>query len=238
MQAKAAGLTIFILICAASLFAQDVNPRLVFSNGASFISAQRVFTVDGDSFRSEYANGGKSTLRGEIDLNSHLSIEAGYGYGTNNLRMFELNSLGVPRVQRDYGVRVHQFGANALAFLNPRDARFRVFGTAGLALEHFSPTDKAKAYAASVQFIQEKASLSSSSALGFNFGGGVEARTTEKFGLRFDFRDHITDIPTYGVPVTNPGNGADFYPVNGKVQNMEVSVGILFYLTPQIPKHK
>src|SRR5262249_28723969 len=149
-------------------------------------------------------------------------IEAGYGYGTNNLRMFELNSLGVPRIQRDYGVRVHQFGGNAMVFLNPRDSRIRVFGTGGLALEQFSPTDKAKAFASTVQFIQEKAALSSTSSVGFNFGGGVEARATEQFGIRFDFRGHVTDIPTYGVPVTNPGNGADFYPVNGKVQNMEV----------------
>ncbi len=233
---RAACLMLFVFSVGA-LFGQDSNPRLTFESGGSFLKAKRTFIAGGDPFRSEYANGGKATLRGAMDMNRHWSVETSYGYGTNNLRIYELNNLGVSQ-QRDYGVRIHQFSGNVLAFMNGPDSRVRLFGTAGLGLQHFSPTGAAKTYAATVQFVQEKATLTSNNALGINFGAGIEAKATDQLGLRFDFRDHITGIPHFGVPQVNPGTGADYYPVNGHVQNLELSVGVLYYLAPHPGNHR
>jgi hypothetical protein len=68
--------------------------------------------------------------------------------------------------------------------------------------------------------------------MAFNFGAGVEAPLTQQFGLRFDLRDHLSSLPKYGVPQTSSAPGASFYPVDGRAQNIELTIGVVFYLSP------
>ena len=209
--------------------AEDSNPRVMFLMGGSFVKGARTFAVNGDNFRSEYASGGKASLRGAFNIRPHFAIEPSYSFGTNNLRVSDLSES--PIVQRAFGVRMSQFGANVLAYANDSQSRLRFFGTFGVGLLRFSPTKEAK-QAAAVNFIDDPATIRASNSMAFNFGAGVEAPLTQQFGLRFDLRDHLSSLPKYGVPQTSSAPGASFYPVDGRAQNIELTIGVVFYLSP------
>ena len=119
-------------------------------------------------------------------------------------------------------------------FLQAPGSKIRTFVTGCIGTTKFSPTDQAIADANASEptdeFIDDPADLTSESKFGFNFGGGVETKITSKLGIRFDFRDYLTSIPTFGVPTTDPGTGADFYPVDGSIHNFSTSIGFVFFL--------
>lgn len=222
------GCTLFVLLLVApSVFGQDLNPQVAIFGGGSFLKGERTFTVDREPFRSGFANGGKVGFRAAVDLTSHWGVEGAYSFSGHNLRIFELER--VPPRERAFGVRVHQFTGNAWYFLSSPREGIRPFATAGLGLARFSPTSQAKAVAAAQEFVHERAVISSKK-LDFNFGVGQEVKAADWFGVRLDFRDHVTGIPRFGVPQAPAGPGGDFLPVSGAVHDLEASVGLLIYL--------
>lgn len=218
-----------LLIVAPVAFGQEkfLDPRVTIFGAASSLKGERNFLIGTDSFRSTFAGGGKLGFRGTVNLTDHWSLEGVYSYGTNNLRMVQVRT---PPRERDFGVRVHQFTGNMLYFLNQPGHSIRIFVASGLGLARFSPTDAAKAIAATVDFVDNPAVISSNTKFDFNFGGGVEAKVFSHFGIRFDLRDHITPIPRFGVPQNQTPGVADFYPVDGRVHNIESSIGLVFHL--------
>jgi opacity protein-like surface antigen len=220
---------LLVTFCTVSsgLWAQAFNPRFTLFSAGSIMKGERDFVVDGDQFRSEFVNGGKAGVRGTIDLTDHWSVDATYYFGTNNLRIREMDSS--PDV-RTFGIRQHQITTNLVRFLNGRDNRARLFVDGGLGLSRFVPTQEAIA-AASTQFVDGAAAISSDNEFNFSFGGGVETRLTDHFGLRMGVRDMMAPVPRFGVPQTSTGPGGAFFPIEGLSHNIEVSIGTVFYLT-------
>jgi hypothetical protein len=222
------GVCIILLLVTPSILAQELNPRLTIFSSGSFLEGARSFTMNGDPFRSEFATGAKIGFRGTVDVADNWALEATYSHGSNNLRI--VNLAAPPAVERGFGTRVHQLTGNVLYFVSPAGDRVRVFGTVGMGLSRFSPTDAARTLAAHLAFIGEPAVISSNNAFNFNMGGGIEAKVNDRWGVRVDLRDHISPIPRFGVPQTATGPGVDFFPVDGTVHNAEVSVGVVIYL--------
>jgi opacity protein-like surface antigen len=220
----AASIVLALLLLAPGAFAQAGDPRLTFFGGGSFLEGDRSFNIP-DARRSNYATGGKIGVRGTVDLASNWAVEGAYSYGTNNLRV--INPL-FPATPRAFGVRVHQITGNLLYLLAGGQSNIRPFLTVGGGLARYSPTSAAKDDA-SFRFIDEPATIDSNTKFDFNFGGGVEAKATDWLGVRFDLRDHITPIPRFGVPEAPAAGIADFYPVSGIINDVEVSAGIVFY---------
>lgn len=222
----AANAVLALLLLAPGAFAQAGNPRVSVFGGGSFLKADRAFTVGGDVKRSNFAKGGKFGIRGTVDLDPHWAVEGAYSYGTNNLRIFD---IGTPTRVRAFGSRVHQITGNVLFFVADSKSRLRPFATAGFGLSRFAPTSRAKA-AAAVEFVDAPATIQSVSKFEFNYGGGVEAKASGRFGLRFDVRDHIAAIPRFGIPQVPTAGVADFFPVSGAAHDVEVSAGLVIYL--------
>ena len=61
----------------------------------------------------------------------------------------------------------------------------------------------------------------------------METKLTSKLGIRPDFRDFVTGIPTFDVPQTSSGPGGIFFSVDGVLHNIEAGVGIVFFLWPK-----
>lgn len=61
-----------------------------------------------------------------------------------------------------------------------------------------------------------------------NFGGGAEMGVSSSVGIRADLRDHMTQIPRFGIRQTSNGSGSGFYPVQGWGHNIELSLGLVF----------
>ena len=203
------------------------NPRITVLFGGSFISGERTFDVNGDSFVSQFLNGGKVRLRGSLDLTSHWTLEGDYSFGRNDQRITQ-DSGGIIE-QRDFKVNVGQVQLNFVRFFTDNESRIRPFFSAGLGMVRFNPTDEAKLAALNGDFIDDPTQLTSSIDLSFAVGGGLEARLNRWLGLRFDFKDHMSPIPRFGLEETSSGPGGIFFPVSGLVHNVEAAGGIVFY---------
>ncbi len=229
------GFTLLVsLLVVPSAFGQEPSgkARVTVFTSYSLLQGDRDFTIPDvppEPFRSEFVDGGKFGFRVTGDLNDYLAVEGSYSYGRNNLRITELDET--PPEERGFGTTQNQFGGNVLFFFSPREKSVRPFVTAGVGLARFSPTDAAKARALdpNEEFIDDPTQLDSSTEFSFNFGGGVEAKVSSRVGVRFDVRDHIIQIPRFGLPQTDPGGSGVFFPVDGSVHNIEVSAGVVFY---------
>ena len=73
------------------------NPRITVLFGGSFISGERAFDLNGDSFVSQFLNGGKFRVRGSLDLTSHWTLEGDYSFGRNDQRITTAATLGQRR---------------------------------------------------------------------------------------------------------------------------------------------
>ncbi len=226
-------LAVLALFISAGLIpeaAAQGNPRITIFGGGSFVRGERTFDIGGDTFRTRFVDGGRFVARGSLDLTSHWTLESDFSFGRSN---FRVNQLGGNPRQRDFGVRVNNVSFNLIRFLTSSESRVRPYLGAGLGWLRYSPTDAAKASAQTNEFIDEAAVIQSSNKFSFPIGGGAEVRFNRWLGTRIDVTDHIGSIPRFGVPQTSTGPGSDFFPVDGIVHNVDIAVGVVFYLTPR-----
>ncbi len=203
------------------------NPRITVLFGGSFIAGERSFDLNGNSFVSQFLNGGKFRLRGSLDLSSHWTLEGDYSFGRNDQRITQ--DTGGVIEQRDFKVNVGQVQLNFVRFFTDNESRIRPFFSAGLGAVRFNPTDEAKLAALSGDFLTDPTQLTSSIDLSVAVGGGLEARLNRWLGLRFDFKDHMSPIPRYGLEESSSGPGGIFFPVSGILHNVEAAGGIVFF---------
>lgn len=227
---RRAGWALLILsVATPAAFGQILNPRVTISGGGSFLRAERTFVLGGQTFNTQFANGGRAKARLTLDLTKHFSIEGVYGFGTSNL---QVTATGATLTQRAFGIREHEIQFNILHFFSVGTRRVRPFLTTGVGALRFAPTDQAKARASVNDFISAPALLSSTNQINFAFGGGIEGRFSRWLGLRLDVKDHISAVPRFGVPQTPSGPGGASFPVDGIVHNIQAEAGIVFYLLP------
>ena len=203
------------------------NPRITILFGGSFIAGERAFDLNGDSFVSQFLNGGKFRLRGSLDLSKHWTLEGDYSFGRNDQRITQ--DIGGVIEQRDFKVTVGQVQLNFVRFFTDNESRIRPFFSFGLGAVRFNPTDEAKLAALSGDFLADPTLLTPSIDISVAVGGGLEARLNRWLGLRFDFKDHMSPIPRYGLEESSSGPGGIFFPVSGILHNVEAAGGIVFY---------
>ncbi len=218
--------SLMLLAAVAPGVAAQGNPRITIFGGGSLLQGDRSFTVGGDNFTTEFITGGKLRARGSVDVTSNWTLEADYSFGRNN---FRVNDMGGTPEQRDYGVRVNNVTFNLVRFFTASRRRFRPYLGTGIGWVRYSPTDAAKALAQN-EFIGAPSNLTSTNDFTVPISGGIEARITRWFGLRFDARDNIGRVARFGVSETPSGPGGDFFPVNGITHTVQVEVGIVFFL--------
>jgi opacity protein-like surface antigen len=218
--------TALFLGCVGPIMAQS-NVRVnVFASG-SFVAGSREFLMNSNNaVRTEYATGGKVGFRVGADLRENWAGEVSYSYGSNSLRAIDLN---LPRTEREFETRVHQFLVNSSYYFVDSEEKWRPFATFGIGFYRFSPTQQAKGVAAE-DFLTLPTKISSNTKFGANFGGGLEGKVAEHIGLRFDLRDNLVGIPRFGLPETPLNPGGAFYPVSGLLNNMELGIGVVFYV--------
>ena len=117
-----------------------------------------------------------------------------------------------------------------MRFFTDNESRIRPFFSAGLGAVRFNPTDEAKSAALSGDFLADPTQLTSSIDISSAVGGGLEARLNRWLGLRFDFKNHMSPIPRYGLEESSSGPGGIFFPVSGILHNVEAAAGIVFYV--------
>lgn len=218
-------LLFFMATCLHSrAVAQDINPRLTFLGGASLLSASRSFVIGPRLLDTQFQNGIKIGLRGTVNLREHWGAEGTYSFSSNGLQVTQT----IPARVQNFGVHLHQITGNALYFFDGPDKAIRPFLTAGVGLSRYSPTSDAK-LAATQDFLGQPAVITSTSTFNFNFGAGIESRPWDHFGLRLDFRDHLSAIPRFGLPQSATSPTAPFFPISGRAQDFEIATGLTYF---------
>jgi opacity protein-like surface antigen len=138
-------------------------------------------------------------FRGGFNSGDHLGYEVGYMYNRTNLKFNDLGGA-------ESGMAYHQVAFNALYYVTMPDTKFRPFVTGGVGFTNYAPPGSSAAYGGG------------STKLGFNYGGGVKYKLTDRFGLRVDLRQATTPKPL-GLPLAS-----------GWLRETEISAGfgILF----------
>jgi opacity protein-like surface antigen len=202
------------------------DPRISVFGAASFLAASRTFTVDGDVLNTKYETGPRFGFRATASLTDRVSVEGTYSFGRNNLRVTTLRTIPVMRL---FEIKDQQVSGNALYYFSGVGDDWKPFVTAGIGVTRFSPTQEAAAFAG-LRFLNDPASIQPSNKFGINIGGGTEYQISNAFGLRGDFRDHVMGVPRFSLPQAPTGPGSVFYPVNGQINNLEFSAGVVFYI--------
>jgi hypothetical protein len=124
-----------------------------------------------------------------------LGHEISYAWQKSNLNIENQGSTSMS---------IQNFYYNFVAHATPQGTAIRPFVTAGAGVSTFFPPGVSSL------------SGSGDNKFGYNYGGGIKVRLSDKFGIRVDVRDHVTGRPfeKFGVQTAS-----------GKFHNVEYSAG-------------
>jgi hypothetical protein len=104
------------------------------------------------------------------------------------------------------------------------------FLTAGIGLAAYRLDKEARARAADPRIYALGRLEDLDKRFAFNYGGGVKAIIAPHFGVRVDFRHNFSDVPSYGLPKESADPTQIVLPIQGKLQNYEVTAGVYFHV--------
>jgi opacity protein-like surface antigen len=158
-----------------------------------------VATISGRDLGSGYSldDGWKFGFRLGLNSWTYFGQEFGYAYNRTNLL------LGG---QDQGGMAIHQGFYSFLAYATPEGSRIRPFAAGGGHFSNFVPPGASATYG------------QGSTKFGVNYGGGIKARVTERYQVRFDIKQYLQ-----GKPFDLPGQ-------SGSLRLNEISVGLAFVL--------
>ncbi len=162
-------------------------------------------------------------LRVSENLGQHFGAEFEYTFADQPMDLRNL-SPQLPAFRVDQ--RIHNFSYNGLVYLKNARSRFRPFGTAGagVSLYQLSGDTEQRGVALGLD-------LRNRWKFAFSYGGGVKYRGGDRWGVRFDFRDRLTEVPDYGIPrsgaVVDGIQSPSFRP-DGLFHHLELSVGFIY----------
>lgn len=208
---------------------QPVHKRweVSFFGGASFFSDKDLFTpVEGqDDVRLvglDAKSGWSGGLRITENLNHHVGAELEYAFA-NQPAQFRNLRPGFPATPFDQSV--HKISYSLLLYPLDRYQRYRPYGSLGAGASYFQvDADPGGAL--------QGVDLKSRWKAAFSYGGGVKVHLRDQWGARFDFRNHVTGVPDYGLPRTAPvlpgGVTGPALRPEGRIQNWQLSLGFLY----------
>jgi len=175
-----------------------------FDAGESILSNNALGTTNafsGSPNDFQLDNGFRFGFRGDFNTQGFFGHEVQYAYSRSALQQNQ------PTPATKSGMAIHEGGYNFLGYGTKEGSRIRPFGTAGVQFENFVPPGSSAA------------SGGGNTKYGFNYGGGVKMRLTDKFALRFDLRQYVSGKPF----------GSSFLQQSGLLRQTEASAGFGFY---------
>jgi hypothetical protein len=170
-------------------------------------------------------NGLGGGVRFNVNTTRHWGEELFFSYQPNKAH-FTRNTP--PTQTQSYGIRLYNFGVNALYYLNEEESRHtRPFLSAGIGGTVEQPTAKAVQFA-NDPLLGDLPGFETSASFAFNYGVGVKQILNDYFSLRGDLRGFLSRNPSFGLPRTSSNPNAVVFPASGSLNNFELSVGIIY----------
>ena len=139
----------------------------------------------GDSTSYEYTGGVRIGARMSFDFRDYFAHEVSYAFQSAKFVETVNTDLNATQEVLETSSQIHNYSYNFTAHATPRDSRVRPFVTGGGGVTAFIPPGYS-----SFQVRGE-------SKLGYNYGAGVKFLLSDKYGIRFDVRDHRTGKPFF-----------------------------------------
>ncbi len=168
------------------------------SGGASQISSGDIGALDvTGATKATLDSGFRLTFRMTVNPYSHAGFEFGYAYNRTHLGITGAGSQGMA---------IHQGFGDFLAYATPSESRVRPFVAGGVNFSNFVPPGQTAQYG------------QGNTKYGINYGGGIKAKLTGPWQVRFDIRQYNTGKP-FGLPNAS-----------GRLLQNEFSVGVSYTL--------
>lgn len=157
----------------------------------------------------------------------HWGGEFSYSYQNNALTLSRQNFQDVK-----LDGAVQQFFYNMIFYpTRYHDAKVVPFVTGGVGLAAYTLSSTARAQAADPRVYGIGTLKELDKRFAYNYGVGVKAKVTSRFGVRADFRHIFSDVPSYGLPKESSNPAQTVLPIQGKLQMYEASAGIYFHIS-------
>ena len=152
-------------------------------------------------------------------LGPRLAAELEYALANQPLLFVDL-SPSLPELELDH--KVHKLAYSVMVYPREKEGRMVPFVSLGIGLSFFQISSDSVG-----QALQQGVELKDRWKLAFSYGGGVKLPMGPDWGVRFDFRDHVTGVSDFGLPSTAPLLGVGFRP-EGVFHNWQMSAGFLY----------
>jgi len=220
-----------VALCLSATAGRAQDNRFYLLGSGSSLNDNRSFTEGFIPYSTSYATGGGAIVGLEVPLKKSktFGVELSYGLTQNNLKLANMSYTYKPF--RSYGLRDNRVSLDLVAHAPGTYHGTHPYAVLGVEYDDFSPTSAAQTLATKVGFAGATAGVkfSSQGNGGFNLGGGLDHKLTERLGLRLDIRYHITGSPTFGLPTSQPSTaGLAWFPATGSSHIIVYSIGVVY----------
>jgi opacity protein-like surface antigen len=150
----------------------------------------------------ELGDGIRIGARMSFDVRGYFAHELAYSLQRAKFRVATDDPINNSSSVGETTIAVHNYYYNFVAHGTRRDSLVRPFVTGGVGVSSFGYPGYSALSRGQTKF-------------GYDYGAGIKFRITDKYGLRFDVRDHITSKPF-------------FQNADGRLHNLETSATFSF----------
>jgi len=174
----------------------------------------------------EYSPGARGGVRLGVDGAGHWGQDFMYSYGANATKIVNHGNLA----DFAFTARVHQAAWNLLWYPGGlgRDTGAFPYVTAGVGGIYYTVSQHTVNQALDPD-LAGIGKLRNTGTFAFNAGAGVRMKASDKFGVRIDFRDFMTQAVRYGLPKGSSDPDAVVFPAGGIFHQFEVSFAVVYY---------
>lgn len=220
---------LILMILGASAAALHAQRYRVFAMGtASSLFAKKYYNVYGAAFGSTYKIDHGFMVGGEYHVWRNLGVEGAYTRVLNTLVVTNFFNSPVPIRGTGYDIGNQRVSLDAVAHSSNYIRGVRPYLSVGVEFDRFEPVGHAAETARGGFNGVPNTVLSPDDKFGYNFGFGLEIKLVRMVDVRVDLRDHITGIPTFGLPKQATSGFTAYYPISGTANHIEASAGFVF----------
>ncbi len=166
-------------------------------------------------------------LRINENLGRFFGAELEYSIADHTTTLFNVQPGSIPFA---IDQRVHNINYNGVVYAKPRGSRVRPFGAvgAGMSLFHVSQ-DSGQLGVLTGLDLKDRWKFA------LTVGAGVKIAMGRRWGVRLDFRDHISGLPDYGLPrsaMMDNGVISPAFRPDGLYHHLQFVVGISYWFDP------
>src|SRR5262245_269765 len=182
-------------------------------------SASETSRIVGVHYAPAWVVGARATQ----NLGDYASADVEYSFADQDLTLTNL-SPDIPSFHVTQAI--HNMSYNISFLPRPRSKRLRPYGVVGVGAVLFWIPGQSSREAKALNF-----NLRSSWEFLGNAGGGVRYLVMDQFALTFDAKDHISRLPSYGIPVSTRVVDGQYHPGlsrHGILNNWQINFGFTY----------